>query len=111
MSMPCQENFYAGEDLETILEAIDEEILDKDVEFTAKVHVLVREIEEPLKIEFKCEKCGKLCKFKQSLSRHQNSKQRKFQPEQEGGTSTVAENYLNTACLTDCINHCAKFFR
>ena len=59
MSMVCQEDFYTCEELEANLEAIDEEIWDKDVEFTAEIDVLVPEIEkEPSKSEFKCEKCN-----------------------------------------------------
>ena len=87
-------------DLKAILQVIDQEIWDDD-EFTAKVDVLIRKIGEgPSKGGFKCEKCKKPCKFKQGLSRQQNSKHRKVQPEQEeGGTSTAAENRLNPACL------------
>ena len=78
--MAYQEDFYTGEDLEAILEAIDKEIWDKDVEFTAEIDVLVWEIEEkPSRSGVKCEKCEKLCKSKQGLLRHQNSKHRKFQ--------------------------------
>ena len=59
--MTCQEDFYTDEGLEAVLEAIDEEIWDKDVEFTAEVDVLIREIkEEPSKSGFKCEKCKTL---------------------------------------------------
>ena len=99
--MTYQEDFYTGEDLEAILEAIDKEIWDKDVEFTGEIDVLIWEIEEkPSKTGFKCEKCEKLCKFKQGLLQHQNSKHRKVQSEQEeGGTSTAAQNRLNPACL------------
>ena len=99
--MTYQEDFYTGEDLEAILEAIDKEIWDKHVEFTAEIDVLIWEIEEkPSKTGFKCEKCEKLYKFKQGLLRHQNSKHRKVQSEQEeGGTSTAAQNRLNPACL------------
>ena len=45
----------------------------------------------------------------EGLSRHQNSKNRKIQPEQgDVSTSTITENCLNPACFTDYINNCAK---
>ena len=74
------------------------------------VEVLIREIEEePSKSGLKCEKCKRLCRSKQSLSKNQNSKQRKVQRgHEEGGTSTAAENRLNLACFKDCTNYCAK---
>ena len=40
------EDFYAGEDLEAILAAIDEDILDKDGEFNAEINSLLVNIEE-----------------------------------------------------------------
>ena len=66
--MAYLEDFYTGADFEAILEAIDEDIWDKDVELTAEVDVLIWEIEEePSKSGFKCEKCQKPCKSKQGL--------------------------------------------
>ena len=66
--MAYLEDFYTGEDLKAILEAIDEDIWDKDIELTAEVDVLIWEIEEePSKSGFKCEKCEKSCKSKQVL--------------------------------------------
>ena len=75
-----------------------------------RVDVLIREIEEePSKSGLKCEKCKKPCRSKQSLSRHQISKQRKVQRgHEEGGTNTAAETRLNLACFKDCTNHCTK---
>ena len=54
--MACQEDYYTGEDLKAIVEATDEKIWDKNVEFTAEVGVSIREIEEPSKSGFECEK-------------------------------------------------------
>ena len=42
ISMASQENFYGGEDLEAILEAVDKENWDKGIEFTVKVDILIR---------------------------------------------------------------------
>ena len=59
--MACREDFYAGEKLEAIFEAIGENIWDKDVRLTAEVDDLIRQSEtEPPKYGFKCEKCEKL---------------------------------------------------
>ena len=109
ISVTCHEDFYTGEDLEAILEATDEENWDKDVEFIAEAVVLMRNIEEePSKSGFKGKKCEKLCKSKQGLSRHQNSKHRYVQPEQEeGGTSTAVEKRFSPVYFKDYINHCA----
>ena len=71
------EDFYAGENLEAILAAIDEDILDKDGEFNAEINSLRVNIEEvPSQSGFKCDTCEKVCKSKQGLSRHQNAKHR-----------------------------------
>ena len=60
-NMACWEDFYAGEKLEAIFEAIGENIWDKDVRLTAEVDDLIRQSEtEPPKYGFKCEKCEKL---------------------------------------------------
>ena len=40
--MASQENFYGGEDLEAILEAVDKENWDKGIEFTVKVDILIQ---------------------------------------------------------------------
>ena len=59
--MACQEDFYAGENLEAILEAIGEDIWHKDVQFTAEVDDIIRKSgAEPPKYGYKCEKCEKL---------------------------------------------------
>ena len=63
-NMACQEDFYAGENLEAILEAIGENIWHKDVQFNAEVDDLIRESEAELpygyKCGYKCEKCEKM---------------------------------------------------
>jgi hypothetical protein len=47
--MACQQDFYAGEDLEAILDAIDEDIWDKDEELNAEIDSFILGIEEPSK--------------------------------------------------------------
>ena len=48
------------------------------------------------KHQFKCEKCYKLCRSKQGLSRHHNLKTRKIQQEQERvSTNANPENCSN----------------
>ena len=60
-NMACWEDFYAGEKLEAIFEAIGEDIWDKGVRLTAEVDDLISQSEaEPPKYGFKCEKCEKL---------------------------------------------------
>ena len=60
------EDFYAGEDSEAILAAIDEDVWDKDDEFNAELNSLLVNIEEePSQSGFKCDMCEKVCKSKQ----------------------------------------------
>lgn len=50
--MVCTKDFYEGEDLEAILEAIDEKIQHKDDQFRVDVDGLIRELEaEPPKAD------------------------------------------------------------
>lgn len=50
--MVCTKDFYKGEDLEAILEAIDEKIQHKDDQFRVDVDGLIRELEaEPPKAD------------------------------------------------------------
>ena len=59
--MACQQDFYKAEDLEAVLEAIDEEIWDKNVDFNAEGDGSTRKLKEELpKSGFQCEKCEKL---------------------------------------------------
>ena len=105
------EDFYAGEDLEAILAAIDEDILDKDGEFNAEINSLLVNIEEePSQSGFKCDTCEKVCKSKQGLSRHQNAKYRETQREEVRVSSKdiSVEDRLHPLYLNKYINDCAK---
>ena len=105
------EDFSAGEDLEAILAAIDEDILDKDGEFNAEINSLLVNIEEePSQNGFKCGTCEKVCKSKQVLSRHQNAKHRKTQPEEVHVSSKdiSAEDRLHPLYFNKYITYCAK---
>ena len=107
--MACQEDFYVGEDLEAILAAIDEDIWDNDDGFNAEIDSLISDIEkEPSQIRFKCEKCKKVCKSKQGLSRHQNSKHQATQPDQVQKKELSAEDRLHPLYFKKYINNCAK---
>ena len=105
------EDFYAGEDLEAILAAIDEDVWDKDDEFNAEINSLLVNIEEePSQSGFKCDMCEKVCKSKQGFSRHQNAKHRENQPEEVSITSKdlSAEDRLHPLYFNKYINECAK---
>ena len=105
------EDFYAGEDLEAILAAIDEDVWDKDDEFNAEINSLPVNIEEePSQSGYKCDMCGKVCKSKQGFSRHQNAKHRETQPEEVSITSKdlSAEDRLHPLYFNKYINECAK---
>ena len=105
------EDFYAGENLEAILAAIDEDVWDKDDEFNAEINSLLVIIEEePSQSGFKCDMCEKVCKSKQGLSRHQNAKHRETQPEEVHLSSKdlSAEGRLYPLYFNKYINDCAK---
>ena len=105
------EDFYAGEDLEAILAAIDEDVWDKDDEFNAEINSLLVNIEEePSQSGFKCDMCEKVCKSKQGFSRHQNAKHRENQPEEVSITSKdlSAEDRLHPLYFNKYRNECAK---
>ena len=105
------EDFYAGENLEAILAAIDDGILDKDGEFNAEINSLLVNIEEePSQSGFKCDTCEKVCKSKQGLSRHQNAKHRETQPEEVHVSSKdiSAEDRLHPLYFNKYRNDCAK---
>ena len=73
--MAGQEDFYSGEDLKAILEAIEDDLWNNDPELSEEVDRLINQIElEPAISGFSCEECGKICKSKQGLSRHRNCK-------------------------------------
>ena len=109
--MACKEDFYTGEDLEAILEAIYDDVWDKDDDFNEEIDTLIQEIEEePPKSGFKCKKCERVCKSKQGLSRHQNSKHREHKPDQEEVVkkNLSAEDRLHPLYFKKYINNCAK---
>ena len=105
------EDFYAGEDLEAVVAAIDKDVWDKDDEFNAEINSLLVNIEEePSQSGFKCDMCEKVCKSKQGFPRHQNAKHRKNQPEEVSITSKdlSAEDRLHPLYFNKYINECAK---
>ena len=101
--MLLQENFYAYEDLKAIFEATGKEIWDKDVQFTAEIYNLIRELKAELpKYGFDCEKCKK-----------QNSQKKVFleikirKIEQVEG-KRASKNFLTLVSFKDYINNYVK---
>lgn len=109
--MACQVEFYTDQDFEAIITAIDEDIWDKDDDMIMEIDSLVLGIvEKPLEGGFRCETCQKLCKSKQGLSRHRNSKHKENQPSIDNVSSKEisAEDRLDVVQFMSYINNCAK---
>lgn len=105
--MACQLEYYTDQDFEAIISAIDEDIWDKDADMNSEIDDLVLGIvEKPLEGGYRCETCQKVCKSKQGLSRHRNSKHTDNQPISSNEIS--AESRLDVAQFMSYINNCAK---
>ena len=103
-----EEDFFSGEDFDAILAAIEDNTLVESEEINAELCRVVNEIEEePSDISFKCEKCCKVCKSKQGLSRHKNSKHRD-EGEEEVKEEGIAEDRLHPLHFKKYINNCAN---
>lgn len=58
----AKEDFLYGEELDAILEAIDEDILQSNSDFDVELTTVVKEIpEEDTKVTFSCSLCPKVC--------------------------------------------------
>ena len=70
-----EEKYYFGDDLEAILSAIKDNLLDENEEFTSELNADVEEVGvHPLCTSFSCDICEKVCKTQRGLTRHRNSK-------------------------------------
>ena len=79
--MAGMEDFYSGEDLDAILLAIEDNILE-DVElYAVPVNEVVEEVSAGVNVDkFSCDQCEKTCKTKRGLSRHKNTKHKDSVP-------------------------------
>lgn len=69
-----QEDFYTGEDLEAILSALEEDLLEQDTEFTLEIDNIVEEMGKERPSAFQCDLCDKICKTQRGFTRHKNAK-------------------------------------
>ena len=73
--MAGKEDFLSGEDLDAVFEVINEDLFEEDEYLEQQMSAVVLDIEVITQdTGFKCNFCEKLCKSKQGLSRHKNSK-------------------------------------
>ena len=71
----AKEDFYFGDDLEAILSAVKDNLLDENEEFTSGLNAFVGEVGvHPQSVGFSCDICDKVCKTLRGLTRHRNSK-------------------------------------
>ena len=95
-----KEDYFFGDDLEAILSAIDDNILDENEEFTSEINAVVEEIgDHPPSSGFSCDLCDKVCKTQRGLTRHRNSKHKTANVEgyldQDHFDEFIAENRLH----------------
>ena len=71
----AKEDYYFGDDLETILSAIDDNILDENEKFTSEINAVVEDVGDHTPSSgFSCDLCDKVCKTQRELTTHRNSK-------------------------------------
>ena len=68
------EDFLAGADLDAIFEAMEQDLIEQDTDFTIVLNNVVEEIVDDEKIVFQCQFCDKVCFSKRGRTRHTNSK-------------------------------------
>ena len=79
--MAGMEDFYSGEDLDAILLAIEDNILEDDELYAVPVNEVVEEVSAGVNVDkFSCDQCEKTCKTKRGLSRHKNTKHKDSVP-------------------------------
>ena len=62
-------------DLEAILSAVNNNLLDENQEFTSELNAVVEKVGvHPQSVGFSCDICDKVCKTLRGLTRHRNSK-------------------------------------
>lgn len=98
-----REDMLAGDDLDAILDAIDDESWENDEDFRSELSSIVEAVEkQPSVIKFQCEMCTKQYKTKQGLSRHKSQRHDK-----EEGKHPTAEERLPCELFQTMINKCA----
>ena len=84
----AKEDYYFGDDLEAILSAIDDNILDENEKFTSEINAVVEDVgDHPPSSGFSCDLCDKVCKTQRGLTTHRNSKHKTANV--EWGTNAV----------------------
>jgi len=80
--MAASSDFVSGSDLDEIFELIDGGFLEDDDHFNQEVERFIAELpsDDQLSTGFACDKCGKVCKSKQGLSRHKYMSMLNTQP-------------------------------
>ena len=73
--MAGKEDFYSGENLEDILAAMEDNLLEQNEGFSAQIDEVVGELgENQPACSFSCDQCDKICKTQRGLARHKNTK-------------------------------------
>ena len=71
----AKEDYYFGDDLEAILSAIDDNILDENEKFTSEINAVVEDVGyHPPSSGFSCHLCDKVCKTQRELHRNPKHK-------------------------------------
>ena len=68
--MAGKEDFYSGENLEAILAAMEDNLLDQNEDFSAQIDGVGELGENQPACSFSCDQCDKICKTQRGLTRH-----------------------------------------
>lgn len=106
--MANAEDFFSGEDLDVVFELIERDLFEENEELERDLAAVVTSIEETHdKVVFRCDFCEKICKSKQGLSRHKNSKH-KHEIVSEKNSVQCENVEFTTEILKECIEHCVS---
>ena len=73
--MAGKEDIYSVQNLEAVLAAMEEDLLDQNEDFSAQIDEVVGELgENQPACSFSCDQCDKICKTQRGLTRHKNTK-------------------------------------
>ena len=91
--MAGMQDFYSGEDLDAILTAIDDDLLEESEELSHEIDAIVAEVSEiQPNAEYLCDLCPKVYKTKHGLTRH---KQVKHANESQSSSAEIEEYLLH----------------
>ena len=110
--MAVSSDFVCSSDLDEIFDLIDGGFLEEDDQFNQEIERFVAELpsDDQVSVGFVCDKCEKVCKSRQGLSRHVNAKHTIPSTLQQSSTQTeddILMNKLHPLKLRVIVTQCA----